>query len=363
MTDFQSEDIPEAIGFDERKDKTKVVVGAGIKGRKRFEMKKEEHCAVVIYPGEQFAGHVVPEDGTGAGLARDLHGFLVERRINMDNVKHLVSDGCEKMVGWKTGTHVSMERIYQRPFGRIICFFHHLEKSFEVILVLYTGHSTSPGTYAYGVGKEVKVEVHKLPLKDFEVLPNASLLKLIEGISEDTFRNFSNDHKIFIGLIKIVITGKVDEQWIHMKIGPVVMSRFTTTQVRCIRKWLSEDTPSFELRRVVNYLVYVWAEVFLMAKHRNSFVEAPRLLLLEVMLTKKHCSAPEQALLQTSLSTNGQMAHHESVLLAMLASPHCEERRRAVEIIFRIREEGPKAWGNFGGIKPFKVVNNLYILA
>ena len=73
--------IPEAIGFDERKDLTKVVVGEGIKGRKRFEMRREEHCAIVTYPGEKCAGHVVPEDGTGAGLAKGLHRFLGERRI------------------------------------------------------------------------------------------------------------------------------------------------------------------------------------------------------------------------------------------------------------------------------------------
>ena len=199
--------------------------------------------------------------------------------------------------------------------------------------------------------------MHKLPLKKFEVLPNPSLLRLIEGISESVFRNLSNDHQIFIGLIKIIITGKVEERWTEMKIGPVVTSRFTTTQARCLRKWVSEEAPSFELRRVVLYLIFVWAEVFLTAKHRNSFQEAPRLLLLEVMLTKLRCSPPEQALLKVSMSTNGQMAHHESIILAMLASPHSEERKRAVDIIFRIRQEGPKAWAR--GVRPFKVDNNL----
>ena len=140
-----------------------------------------------------------------------------------------------------------------------------------------------------------------------------------------------------------------------MKIGPVVTSRFTTTQTRCIRLWLSEENPSFELTRVVNYLVYVWAEVFLMVKHRNSMVQAPRVLLLEVMLTKKHCTNPESALLADSLSFNGQMAHHESILLAMLASNEVEERKLAIDIIFRIRERGPVTWEVTGNVRPFKV--------
>lgn len=229
-----------------------------------------------------------------------------------------------------------------------------MEKSFEVILLLYTGNTTSPGTYSSGAGKEVQGEVHELPLKKFKVLPNPSLLKLTEGISEEVFIGLSNDHKIFVGLIKIIITGKVEDRWTSMKIGPIVTSRFTTTQARCLRRWLSEEAPSFELQRVVHYLVYVWAEVFLMAKHRNTYTEAPRLLLLEVMLTKMRCSNPEKALLKSSLTTNGQMAHHESILISMLASPHYEERRQAVDTIFRIRAEGPRGWGS-QGIRPFKV--------
>ena len=140
-----------------------------------------------------------------------------------------------------------------------------------------------------------------------------------------------------------------------MKIGPVVASRFTTTQVRCLRLYISEDSPTHGLTRVITYLVYVWAEVFLRSRHKNLLTEAPRLLLLEVMLTRKYCSKPDQMLLKTSISCNGQMGHHESVLLAMLASPCKEERALAVEVIFEIREQGPREWGTASGIRPFKV--------
>lgn len=195
---FQPEVQPEAIGFDERKDNTKSEVGVGHKGRKRFELTKEEHCSIILYPGDEYAGHVVPRTGRGETLAEDLAQFLRERNISMTNVKSLVSDGCEKMLGWKSGVHATMEKIFKMPFGRIVCFLHHLEKSFEVIFLLYSGHSTSPGSYAWGVGKEVKGEVHKLPVKAFEVLPNPSLLLLIDSTPESVFKQLSNDHKIFI---------------------------------------------------------------------------------------------------------------------------------------------------------------------
>ena len=109
----------------------------------------------------------------------------------MQKVKSLVGDGCEKMVGWEKGVHASLEKIFKVPFGRIISFFHHLEKSIEVILLLYFGRTTSPGS---GVGKEVMSDVHKLPVKDVEFLPNEYLLALIDGTSAEVFKNLSNDH-------------------------------------------------------------------------------------------------------------------------------------------------------------------------
>ena len=140
-----------------------------------------------------------------------------------------------------------------------------------------------------------------------------------------------------------------------MKIGEMVTSRFTTTQARVVRKWLSTPNPSFELTRVMRYLVYVWGEVFVTVKHHNLFVEAPVALLLEVRLTSKYCSYPERTLLATSMSNNDQMCHPESVLPSMLASSKAEERKRAVDIIFSIREQGPRVWDTNSGVRPFKV--------
>ena len=58
----------------------------------------------------------------------------------------------------------------------------------------------------------------------------------------------------------------------------------------------------------MRYLVYVWAEVFLMAKEMNRFEHGPRLLLLELMLAKKHCSQPEFTMLKSLLDFNDQNA-------------------------------------------------------
>ena len=118
--------------------------------------------------------------------------------------------------------------------------------------------------------------------------------------------------------------------------------------------WISQDNPSFGLTRAVNYLIYVWAEVFLISRHLNLVTVAPRLLLLEVMVTRRSCSKPEQELLEKSISFNGQMGHQESVLLVMQSSPNMEERCIAVAVSLRIRGDGPMKWTTVSRITLFK---------
>ena len=68
-----------AVGFDERIDRTKVDAGTGVKGTRRFDMVREEHCSIVLWPGEEVAGHVCPE--SGAGLVQSVIDFLADRLI------------------------------------------------------------------------------------------------------------------------------------------------------------------------------------------------------------------------------------------------------------------------------------------
>ena len=267
-----------AIGFDERVDKTKKEAGTGVKGSKRFEDKKEEHCVLILWPGqdladefEQFAGHVVPNGGKAPVLAKAIYDFLVLRKIDIRTMHSLISDGCLKMVGWKTGVHASLEKLSGRPFQRIICFFHHLELSFQKIFVLYDGPTASPDDWTGPIGKLIKKDVHKQIVTTFVVLPNPSLLALIDAIPEKVFQNLSTDHRVFVKLIRIAITGEVNQQWASMKIGPMVHSRFTNTEVRVVRLYISTPESSFELLKVVRFLVYVWAETFIRSKHYNTF--------------------------------------------------------------------------------------------
>ena len=181
---------PIAVGFDERKDQSKVEVGKGIKGSKRFEVKKVENCAVIYWPGEEFVGHVVPRDGTGAGLAQDIVQFFKNRETNLNSLRAILTDGCAKMTGWKNGACAMIEEELVTPLQRIVCFLHHLELPFGKIFEFYDGPTTGPESFSGPIGKLIMTDIWKLPTVKFVQVENPTLLADIQSLPKDVFKTF-----------------------------------------------------------------------------------------------------------------------------------------------------------------------------
>ena len=326
------------IGFDERIDLTRSKTG---------EMVKEEHVAVVLFPGSVFAGHFSPEAGDAATVAKGLIEFCAERKICLDSVKAIISDGCEKNVGWKKGSHASLETQLNRPLQRILCFFHHEELGFRAVWEFHGFDSKGPTSLGEVWDPLINREdLHKLPIVKFEKMPNPELLSII--LRTDT-SDFSTDHWISFHLLWFVITGESNKS-VKRKIGPIVLSRFTTSETRILRRYVSTENPSFELRRMVHFLVYVWGHIYLVSKplQDNKRFSGPQLLLKETCLARKFLSPDEFQVLMVSLNRNGEFAHPENILLGLLCSESLDERQLGVDLILKIRNKprgrGRKAW-------------------
>ena len=79
-------------------------------------------------------------------------------------------------------------------------------------------------------------------------------------------------------------------------------------------------------------------------------------LVKEMQLVTRHCNQEEQNRVFKAVQDNGFMAHHESVLLAMLGSEDEAERMEGVRLIFNIRKLGEQKWPKKShGIRPVQV--------
>ena len=324
------------LGFDERKDQS--FVASRIDSNRR---QVEEHCSVILYTsdGERlFAGNYTPQDGTAGSLAIGLEEFCEERNIDLDNLTAVISDGCPKMLGHVGGAHHFFEILMGRPLQRCLCFFHHLELSFKSIWKFHQWATSGPGSCKEPWNLLVSGDIHTLPPANFETIPDAATLDIIQGMD---MSDMSTDHQIFVGLAKVIITGELNRV-ISQKIGPMVLSRFTTSQVRVMRSYISHPDPPPFLRRMVEYLIHVFAPIFLYSKlFQQEYFMGPKLLLLEVMLSRKFLTTAEFTHYRGSLDNSSAMAHPENILYSMLCSKEYKERKFAVDTIKRIREREP----------------------
>jgi len=136
---------------------------------------------------------------------------------------------------------------------------------------------------------------------------------------------------------------------------PVVHSRWTTTQSRVLRLYLSETKPSHQLKRLVNFITKVYVPTLMSAKRLNKVKDGPALLLQEIQAVRQHCTIKERDVLEASIQGNGFFAHHEAVLVSLLSSDTAGDREYAVNLIRNIRNT-PSDWSsNSTGLRPYKV--------
>ena len=336
-----SDEFVSAIGFDEKIDKC-------LQPDRSY--KNQENVSVVLYPKEIHAGFFSPPNGTASALALALYQFCLSIKVNFQNVVGLVSDGCLKMTGYSGGAHVCFERLVGtggRELQRVICFFHHLERVFSAMFEHWGGSTTGPSSLEAPWNTLLSDSFLKGFNRNFTPIFNPWLLQLLN--MQMTGIKLSKDHQIFLDLCKIICSGdfydydsktkrRILARVLNKKIGKLVASRFTTTECRCLRAYLAARKPPKKLQKVVEFIILVWAPVFILSKQfpKKHFI-APKLMLLEIILANKYLSKDEKVVVKNSLSNNGHMAAHENIFMCLLSSPFEEERIAAVLRILTIR--------------------------
>ena len=277
------------------------------------------------------------------------------RETKLISLKAVLKDGCAKMTGWKNGTCAILEEELTIRLQRIVCFLHHLELPFGKLFEFHDGPTTGPESFKGPIGKLIMTDIWKLPIVNFASINNPTLLATIQNLPVDVFKKFNKDHQYIVKMVEAILTGQISDQWAQMKSGNVVQSRWTNTQSRVCRGYMSEEEPTFEFQSLVNFIIFVYAPIFIKAKHYNRAEEGPGLLVEEMQAVKLHCSPEEIPIVQACIQTNGFYGHPENVLLALLSSSLLSDRRFAIQQIQRIRALKVKARLTKKKVRAFKV--------
>ena len=243
------------------------------------------------------------------------------------------------MAGYKHGFMAEFEKLVGRPLLHIHCITHGLEKFFSHVFVYYAGPTTGPESWSGDEAKILQGSIWDLQVEAFEAMPSPVLRALLDTIPPAVLKEFNHDTRYLLEMARAVESGHLEERWARCKAGVMTNVRWSNTQSRELRVYMSTASPSNAQRRMTSFIIYVCVPSFLEIRQKNLLLEGPRHLLAITTRVATYCTEEEVSLLRPFIQYNGYFAQHEVVLASLLASEEREQREVALEVMKKLQRK------------------------
>ena len=181
-------------------------------------------------------------------------------------------DNTAANTGWRNGAFRAIEVKLDKPMQRNTCIIHLFELPLGKLFEFHDGPTTGPESWSGPIGKKIVGKVEVEPLVDFDPIPNPNF----PAIATDVVNNLTPDQKYFVQICQGVMSGVISQDLRDSLPGVATAVRFLTTASRIIRVYVSTESPSIQLIRMVNYIVKCYAPAWLRAKHLPKIANGPR---------------------------------------------------------------------------------------
>lgn len=328
-----------AIYFDGRRDNTLVQEKIGAKMYRR--VRKEEHITLICEPDSQYIGHITPKTGTGKDIAESIFGCMNMMDFDMNEVVAIGCDGTVTNTGWKNGVVQNIEVRCQRPMQWFICLLHFNELPYKHLFEHLDGTTTGPASFSGPIGKQLP-SCEKNPVVDF--VPIQSEVITINKT------DLSKDQQYLLHIIRAVISGFCDPELAVKDPGTLSNSRWLTCANRVLRLYVSQISPTSEMKTLVNYIVKTYAPVWFDIKMHYTMKDGPKHI-LKVIQTTRHFPDNIKEIIDPVIQRNSFFCHPENMMLAMIFDERQHIRELGYRRILKARHEAPVE----GHIRPFKL--------
>ncbi|XP_036347606.1 uncharacterized protein LOC118756984, partial [Rhagoletis pomonella] len=157
-----------------------------------------------------------------------------------------------------------------------------------------------------------------------------------------------NDQRYLFDMVLAVNNGECDEYLASKSPGPVSTARWLTTASRLLRVYVSKESPSAELRNMVEFVVKVYAPFWFLVKSQPQAIHGSRHVFKYICWIRELSNAV-QAIIRSAIENNAYYFHPENILLAMITDADPEIRNDGYEKIKTARQYPP------AGLRVFKV--------
>lgn len=318
------------VYFDGRKDNTYFQERIDNKMYRR--QKKEEHISLVQEPGGKYIGHLTPRGGTGSEIATAIWCFLESKKFDHDDLVAIGCDGTATNTGWKNGAIRNLEIKLGRPVQWFVCLLHFNELPFRHLFESVDGDTSGPTSFSGKIGKHL-VDCEKRSVANFEMITGEDL--------DITKTDLSKDQQYLLDIYQAVKTGECPSDLAVKNPGPLSHSRWLTCANRTLRLYISEVTPSEELKMLVNYIMKVYAPAWFEIKRHPSVKFGP-VHFFKVVHSSRQLPDNVKQIIDPVIQRNAFFCHPENMLISMAVDERIHVRQLAFRRLLKARKQEPK---------------------
>lgn len=327
------------IYFDGRKDKT--LSYEIVDGTAHRRVIVEEHVSLVQEPGSNYIGHITPGSGSASSIQTAIVSFLQTNNIDIQHLLAVGCDGTAVNTGKKGGVIRLLEEHIKRPLQYFVCLLHANELPLRHLFEHIDGKTSGPRSFTGPIG---------CLLQKCETLPIVSYEPISCDFPSVTVDDLSSDQQYLLNICQAVITGECSVSLSHRQPGQLVMSRWLTLANRVLRLYVATEKPTDNLKKLVEFVIKVYAPMWFTIKSKPSCKDGSRHLWMQ-MKRSRYLPDEMKAVVDPVIQRNGYFGHPENILLAMLTDEKQHIRQLGLRRIMRARASKVR----LRGVRSFEV--------
>ena len=222
-----------------------------------------------------------------------------------------------------------LEEKLQRPLQWIICLLHFNELPFKHLFKKIDGFATGPEKYSGPIGRILNV-CEERAIVSFEPIDFGYSLPVTNP------GDLSQDQKYLYNCFYAIKSGECSEDLANRSSGRLNLSRWVTTANRILRLYMSIDSPSGNLKVIVNYIMRVYIPFWFKIKTEKSIKDGARHFHTFIQLTR-YLDKKYLDIIDPVIARNSYFAHPENMLLSMISDSRPNIRQKAIDIILQAR--------------------------
>ena len=189
----------------------------------------------------------------------------------MASLVAITCDGCNVNTGKHAGVIKRIELELDRPLQWLVCLLHLIELPLREKFRKIDGVTSGPRTYQGEIGEKIQPDLRTLQIVKFE-----KIFGKVEEIQDQVLQNLSSDQKYLYEVALSVQTGNFPIRLATRSPGTLNEARWLTKAIRILRLYVSTNNPSFNLVKLVSFILNLYAPAWFKIKSNPRAVDGAK---------------------------------------------------------------------------------------